>query len=466
MNTLIAISGLGVFCLIAEIFNLRKAIVPVVILGLLAVLGTTLNLYSFGSALDGKYSNMIVADKFSSAFTSLFILLTVFIVAMGHDVYKDHPTKISDYIAIKIFLLAGALAMVSFSNLAMFFLGIETLSIALYILAGSSRLDIKSNEAGMKYFLMGSFASGFILFGICLIYGAMGSFDVIEISSASLSAELPSWFPIGVVLVVVGMLFKIAAVPFHFWAPDVYEGSPSLVTATMSTLVKVVAVATLYKLVTVLNLNLSFGNQDILTAFQLIIVLISIASMTIGNIMALRQNNVKRMLAFSGISHAGFMLMALLTVANSSTTLLYYTTAYALAGIAAFAVIITVTKNKDNEDIVNFNGLGKTNPLMAAILTGALLSMSGIPIFSGFFAKFMLFTQTIQAGYLVVVIAGVINSIISVGYYFKLILAMYTKEPNEEKQATPFVYYAVGVVSILLNVLIGLYPSLVTNLLK
>jgi NADH-quinone oxidoreductase subunit N len=466
MNTLIAISGLGVFCLIAEIFNLRKAIVPVVILGLLAVLGTTLNLYSFGSALDGKYSNMIVADKFSSGFTSLFILLTVFIVAMGHDVYKDHPTKISDYIAIKIFLLAGAVAMVSFSNLAMFFLGIETLSIALYILAGSSRLDIKSNEAGMKYFLMGSFASGFILFGICLIYGAMGSFDALEISSASLSAELPEWFPIGVILIVIGMLFKIAAVPFHFWAPDVYEGSPSLVTATMSTLVKVVAVATLYKLVTVLNLNLSFDNQDILTAFQLIVVIISIASMTFGNIMALRQNNVKRMLAFSGISHAGFMLMALLTVANSSTTLLYYTAAYALAGIAAFAVIITVTKDKDNEDIVNFNGLGKTNPLMAAILTGALLSMAGIPIFSGFFAKFMLFTQTIQAGYLVVVIAGVINSIISVGYYFKLILAMYTKEPNEEKQATPFVYYAVGVVSILLNVLIGLYPSLVTNLLK
>jgi len=466
MNTLIAISGLGVFCLIAEIFNLRKAIVPVVILGLLAVLGTTLNQWSFGTILDGKYSNMVIVDKFSSAFTSLFIILTVFIIAMGHDVYKDHSTKISDYIAIKVFLLAGAVAMVSFSNLAMFFLGIETLSIALYILAGSSRLDIKSNEAGMKYFLMGSFASGIILFGICLIYGAMGSFDVIEISNASLSAELPTWFPIGVVLVVVGMLFKIAAVPFHFWAPDVYEGSPSLVTATMSTLVKVVAVATLYKLVTVLNLNSSFDNQDILTSFQLIIVIISVASMTIGNIMALRQNNVKRMLAFSGISHAGFMLMALLTVANSSTTLLYYTSAYALAGIAAFAVILTVTKNKYNEDIVNFNGLGKTNPLMAAILTAALLSMAGIPIFSGFFAKFMLFTQTIQAGYLVVVIAGVINSIISVGYYFKLILAMYTREPNEEKQPTPFVYYAVGIVSILLNVLIGLYPSLVTNLLK
>jgi NADH-quinone oxidoreductase subunit N len=402
---------------------------------------------------------MIVADKFSNAFSSLFIVLTIFLVAMSHDVYKDHETKISDFIAIKIFLLAGAVAMVSFSNLSMYFLGIETLSIALYILAGSSRLDIKSNEAGMKYFLMGSFASGFILFGICLIYGAMGSFDVTEISEMSRSAELPIWFPIGISLLTVGMLFKIAAVPFHFWAPDVYEGAPSIVTATMSTLAKVVAFATLYKLLATMN-------ADISSAYQNIIVIISIASMTVGNIMALRQNNVKRMLAFSGISHAGFMMMTLLSLSNSSGNLLYYTVAYALAGIASFAVIINVTRNKDNEDILNFNGLGKTNPVMAAVLSASLLSMAGIPIFSGFFAKFMLFTQTIQAGFLIVVIAGVINSIISVGYYFKLILAMYTKEPSEEKQATPFVYYAVGIVSIVLNIIIGLYPSLVTNLLK
>jgi len=459
MNTLIAISGVGVFCLIAEIFNFRKAIVPVVILGLLAVLGTTLNLWSFGELFNSQYTNMIVADKFSNAFSSLFIVLTIFLVAMSHDVYKDHETKISDFIAIKIFLLAGAVAMVSFSNLSMYFLGIETLSIALYILAGSSRLDIKSNEAGMKYFLMGSFASGFILFGICLIYGAMGSFDVIEISEMSRSAELPIWFPIGISLLTVGMLFKIAAVPFHFWAPDVYEGAPSIVTATMSTLAKVVAFATLYKLLATMN-------ADISSAYQNIIIIVSIASMTVGNIMALRQNNVKRMLAFSGVSHAGFMMMALLSLSNSSSNLLYYTVAYALAGIASFAVIINVTRTKDNEDIINFNGLGKTNPIMAAVLSASLLSMAGIPIFSGFFAKFMLFTQTIQAGFLIVVIAGVINSIISVGYYFKIILAMYTKEPSEEKQNTPFVYYAVGIVSIVLNIIIGLYPSLVTDLIN
>jgi NADH-quinone oxidoreductase subunit N len=172
------------------------------------------------------------------------------------------------------------------------------------------------------------------------------------------------------------------------------------------------------------------------------------------------------MLAFSGISHAGFMLMVILNIATAASTLLYYTAAYALAGIASFAVIIYVTKNKDNEDITNFNGLGKTNPLLAAVLTASLFSMAGIPIFAGFFAKFMLFSQTIKAGFLVVVIAGVINSIISIGYYFKLILAMYTKEATEEKHSVPFVYYVVAVLAILLNILLGIYPSFLNNLLN
>jgi NADH-quinone oxidoreductase subunit N len=254
------------------------------------------------------------------------------------------------------------------------------------------------------------------------------------------------------------MLFKIAAVPFHFWAPDVYEGSPALTTALMSTLAKVVAIATLYKLVTIMN-------ADISESFQLVIVIVSMASMTVGNIMALRQVNVKRMLAFSGISHAGFMLMTLLSTANAAGTLLYYTSAYALAGIAAFSVILYVCKNNENEDITNFHGLGKTNPLLAAILTAALLSMAGIPIFAGFFAKLFLFNQTIQAGYIALVIVAVINSIISVGYYFKLILAMYTKEPNETRTGTPIVIYAVAVIAIVLNIALGLFPSLVLDLL-
>lgn len=456
MNTLIAIVGLGIFSLIAEIFNFRKAIVPIAIIGLLAILGLTISEFNTPG---GYYNNMIVVDKFSVAFSSLFIILTVFLITLSHDVYKNHPTKISDYIAIKIFLLAGSVAMVSFGNLSMFFLGIEVLSISLYILAASNRLNVKSNEAGMKYFLMGSFASGIILFGICLIYGATGYFDVAEIHDLSQGLGLPIWFSIGIALLLIGMLFKIATVPFHFWAPDVYEGSPTITTTTMSTLAKVVAIATLYKLIHSLEANFSY-------TFEMVIVVVSIISMMVGNIMALRQTNVKRMLAFSGISHAGYMLMALLSLATAANTLLYYTAAYAFAGMAAFTVILYVCKDKDNEEIVNFNGLAKTHPLFAAILTGSLLSMAGIPIFSGFFAKFMLFTQTIESGFLVVVIFGVISSIISVGYYFKLILAMYTKEATEEKSAVPFVYYAVAVTAILLNIIIGIYPSLLTNVLS
>jgi NADH-quinone oxidoreductase subunit N len=455
MNTLIAIIGLGVLCLLFEIIELRKAIIPITIIGLLAILG--LNISEFNSPA-AYYNNMIIVSKFSTAFSGLFIVLTIFLVTLGHKFYEHQQGKISDFIAIKIFLLAGAVAMVSFGNLAMFFLGIEVLSIALYVLASSDRTSIKSNEAGLKYFLMGSFASGIILFGICLIYGAMGSFDVIEISELSRSAELPVWFPIGIVLLFIGMLFKIAAVPFHFWAPDVYEGSPALTTALMSTLAKVVAIATLYKLVTIMNADLS-------ESFKLIIVIISMASMTVGNIMALRQVNVKRMLAFSGISHAGFMLMTLLSTTNSAGTLLYYTSAYALAGIAAFSVILYVCKNNENEDMTNFHGLGKSNPLLAAILTAALLSMAGIPIFAGFFAKLFLFNQTIQAGYIALVIVAVINSIISVGYYFKLIIAMYNKESNEVRTGTPVVIYAVAIISIVLNIALGLFPSLVLDLL-
>jgi NADH-quinone oxidoreductase subunit N len=456
MNTLIAIIGLGVLCLLFEIMNFRKAIIPITILGLMGILGLTLSELNSPATY---YNNMIVVNKFSVAFSSLFIVLTIFLVALSHNFYEKHQTKISDYIAIKIFLLSGAVAMVSFGNLSMFFLGIEVLSISLYVLAASDRMNIKSNEAGLKYFLMGSFASGILLFGICLIYGAMGTFDIVEISELSQSAELPSWFFIGIVLLTIGMLFKIAAVPFHFWAPDVYQGAPALTTATMSTLAKVVAMAALYKLLTAMNVEITYG-------FQIVIVVISIASMTVGNIMALKQTNVKRMLAFSGISHAGFMLMALLSATTAAGSLLYYATAYSLAGIAAFSVLLYVCKDKGNEEISHFNGLGKTNPILAAVLTASLLSMAGIPVFAGFFAKLMLFTQTIESGYLIVVIAAVINSIISIGYYFKLILAMYTKDAAEEKQATPFVFYAVAVLAIVMNLIIGLYPTLILQLLS
>ncbi|MGX7667641.1 NADH-quinone oxidoreductase subunit N [Flavobacterium pedocola] len=454
MNTLIAIAVLGVIVLLAEIFNLRKAIIPVTIAGLIATLGLTVT--DFG-VNESHFNNMIVVNNFTVTFSGLFIVLTIFLISLSANFYQDRASKISDFVSIKLFLLAGAVSMVSFGNLAMFFLGIEVLSISLYILAGSDRLNIRSNEAGMKYFLMGSFASGIILFGIALIYGAVGSFDMNMIYEASNSATTVDWFYIGVSMITVGMLFKIATVPFHFWAPDVYEGAPALTTATMSTLAKVTAMATFFKLNQAMNGNMKFE-------YELVIVIVSIASMTVGNLMALRQNNIKRMLAFSGISHAGFMIMALLNLESATGSLFYYTAAYGLAGIAAFTVILYVCKGKNNEDIENFNGLGKRSPLMAGILTAALLSMAGIPIFSGFFAKFFLLNQVLNAGWLVLVIAGVINSMLAVYYYFRVISAMYTKEASEEATKVPFEFYIVAVLAMGLNIAIGVFPSALMDL--
>lgn len=457
MNTIIAIAGLGIICLVAEIFNARKAIVPITIIGLLAALGLTVAEYNHEQ--QSFYNNMIVTNNFSVAFSGLFIVLTIFLIALTPDFNKDHKAKISDFVAIKLFLLTGAIAMVSFGNLAMFFLGIEILSIALYVLAASRPKELRSNEAGMKYFLMGAFASGIILFGIALIYGATGSFDTAAIYEVIKTGQQPGWFFIGIVMLTIGLLFKIAAVPFHFWAPDVYEGSPILTTATMSTLTKIAAMAAFYKLMRALN-------HEVPGTYMIVISIVSVLSMTVGNLMALRQENVKRMLAFSGISHAGFMLMVFFNPIMTSGTLLYYTAAYALAGIAAFAVVLSVCTGKDNENIYNFNGLGKSHPVMAAILTCALLSMAGIPIFSGFFAKMFLFNQVLRTGHIAIVIIAVVNSIISVGYYFKLILAMYTKDNTEEKQPVPFLYSAVAILAILLNIGMGLYPSFVADLIR
>lgn len=453
MNTLIAISLLGILCLLLEVFNLRKAIVPVTAVGLAATLAYTISLLGTNTS---HYNNMVVTNKFTIGFSSLFIVLTLFLVLLSADFYQKTAHKIADYVSIKIFLLAGGIAMVSFGNMAMFFLGLEILSISLYILAGSNPLSLKSNEAGMKYFIMGSFASAVILFGIALVYGAIGSFDVNQIYEASHSASTVDWFYIGASMISVGMLFKIAAVPFHFWAPDVYEGAPALTTATMSTLAKVVAIAAFFKLNRYLN-----GNMK--EAYEVMLVVIAILSMTVGNIMALKQYNVKRILAYSGISHAGFMLVSLLNVNLYAPTLFYYTIAYATAGMAAFAVVIYVCKDKENEDIEHFRGFGKQNPVLGAVLTAALLSMGGIPIFSGFFAKFFIFNEALHSHYTVLVVFGILNSIIAIGYYFRIIGTLFSGQSVTENKKIPLVYYLVALGAIAINIGIGILPSIITG---
>jgi NADH-quinone oxidoreductase subunit N len=456
MKTLVYTSTLGLVCMLAEMFNLRKFILPIAGLGLVAIFG--LNVTSWG-VNQGFYHNMVMIDNYSVAFSALLILLTLFIVILSGNFYKNEESKISDYLAIIIFTLCGALAMVSFGNMAMFFLGIEVLSISLYILAGSKRKDVKSNEAAMKYFLMGSFASGVLLFGIALIYGETGSFDIAKISEYATTATPTLLYYIGAGMILIAVLFKASVAPFHFWAPDVYEGSPTLTTATMATVAKIAAFAGFYRL-------FSASFIPAMPAYAWVLSAVTALTLIIGNFSALNQDSFKRMLAFSGISHAGYLMLGIVSLyGKTDNAIFFYSLAYGVSSIAAFAVAIVVAANVGSEKFEAFNGLGKKKPLLAVAMTIAMLSMAGIPPFAGFFGKYYIFSEAVRNGHITLVVLAVVASIVSVYYYFKVIIAMYTKESKEAAFTIKPAYSFVIVVCILVTVLAGLFPSVLASLL-
>ncbi|NDW08926.1 NADH-quinone oxidoreductase subunit N [Dysgonomonas sp. 520] len=461
MITLVAVSGLGILCLILEIINLRKILVPVTLLGLVAILGATATEFYLNEPfIEIDNYNMVETSRFSQAFSILFILLTALIIGMSSKFYEDKMTKIADYVSLKIFMLAGAIAMVSFGNFAMFFIGIEVLSICGYVLAASEPKNLKSNEAGMKYFIMGAFASSFILFGLALLYGATGSFDVETIKQilAVRGESLPVWANLGFVMVLVGLLFKASVVPFHFWAPDVYEGSPTLVTTIMSTLIKVAAISALFKFLTIMSVLVT-------PTVQLGLIVFSIITMLVANITALRQSNLKRMMAYSGISHTGFMMMGLLSFNESANSTLYYAAAYSFAAIAGFAVIMAVCQDKGNENISNIFGLARRHPALAGIMACAMVSLGGIPVFAGFFAKMFVFSQMFEARQIILVMFGIVSSIIAIFYYFGTTNVMFTKEnPEDISFKASKRYTTVAFIAISLNILIGVCPFIIMDL--
>jgi NADH-quinone oxidoreductase subunit N len=476
MNTLIYTSALAIVCMLAEMLNLRRFIWPIAIAGLLLILG--INIGIFSAMMGGQtslnlgglvisnwgteradYYNMISTTKFSVAFSGLITLLGLFIIILSGNFYKGEETKISDYLSIIIFTLCGGMAMVSFGNLAMFFLGLEVLSISLYILAGSKRKDLKSNEAGMKYFLMGSFASGILLFGVALIYGAAGSFDMERIGTYAIQSGVSSvLFMVGVGMVMIALMFKVSAVPFHFWAPDVYEGSPTLITALMATVAKIAAFAAFYRLFSFFMPALPF--------YAWILSAVAALTITVGNFSALNQDSFKRMLAFSGISHAGYLMMGILSMhGKTDNAVFFYSLAYGISSIGAFAVAIMVAQNVGSDKIEAFNGLGKRKPLLSAALTIAMLSMAGIPPFAGFFGKYYIFSEAVRNGHLLLTVLAVINSIIGIYYYMKVIIAMYTKDSDEVVFTVNPAYGAVIFITVVLSLLLGIMPSFFTHLL-
>ncbi len=462
MNTLIYTSCLGLFCLIAEILNLRKLLIPVILIGLAGIFyvnstywGNTSDVSIYGIDI----AHMLRIDNFAVAFSALALFLMGLIFVMSADYYKNEPHRLSDYLAILVFILCGTLVLFSYQNMAMLFLGIEIVSISLYVMAGSLRFSVRSNEAGFKYFLMGSFATGFLLFGIALVYGASGSFVLNHIMQYAASSTVSPLFYVGMLLIVMAMLFKVAAVPFHFWSPDVYEGSPALVTALMSTLVKIGMFGAFYRLM----------NNGFIYTFgyaQTILVIVCVATIIIGNIVALSQQNFKRLLAYSGISHAGYMFLAILSLrTDSSSALFFYGTTYSLASIGAFAIAIPVFSAMKSENIEAFNGLGKKHPVLAALLTMMMLSLAGIPPFAGFIGKYNIFSEAFQNGYFTLTVIAIINSIIGIYYYTKVILAMYTKPANETPVSPSLVYWIVIGICAALSLLLGVLPNVLIGLL-
>jgi NADH-quinone oxidoreductase subunit N len=455
MNTLIYTSILGLLCMVVEILDLRKILVPMIILGLATIFYFNLGDWNH---VQFFYNNMIRVDNYSVAFSGLAIVLSVLIFVLSADFYKEDSRHISDYLAILIFALCGAIVMFSFWNMAMLFLGIEILSISLYIMAGSKRFDVKSNEAGFKYFLMGSFASGFLLFGIALIYGATGSFHLANIATYVSLGHISPLFYVGMMMMLVAMLFKVAAVPFHFWSPDVYEGAPALVTAYMSTLVKIAAFGAFYRLFYVTFI----GTFD---SINLILAIVTAATIILGNVTALSQLNFKRLLAYSGISHAGYLMLGLISMkGGTANAMFFYSAGYAIATIGAFAVAILVFKAMKNENIDAFNGLGKKNPMLAAALTMSMLSLAGIPPFVGFLGKYYIFSEAIRNGQITLTFIALLNSIVGVYYYFKVILAMYTKEANETEVSGTVSYYVIISICLILSIALGLFPDMLMHL--
>jgi len=460
MNALILLSSLGIIAMVSEIFGFKKFIWWIVVLSLIGIFFYSLT--KEWSTYVRYYNDMMFVDNYALAFIGLLILLALAWFLISKDQYETGIYNRSDHYALILFSLVGGVVLVSFSNLSMLFLGIEILSIPLYILAGSNKNNLASNESSIKYFMMGAFATGIMLFGIALIYGAVGSFnlDLIKDYVEFHQNHIPALFYTGVFLIMIGLAFKVSAAPFHFWTPDVYEGAPVFITGFMATIVKTAGFAAFFRL-----FSTSFSGliQDWGTTMSFMIGL----TIILGNILAVYQTSVKRMLAYSGIAQGGYLLLTLLLLNDDAiSALLLYSASYSLSSLCAFSVLYWVIKIKGNDSFDSFNALGKSHPVLAFVLTISMLSLAGIPPAIGFFAKFYLFAAVLKQGYSTLVVIAIIGSLISVYYYFRLIIAMYAKEGEVTSLNISYASKFVLLVMAGLIVFLGLSPGMFLNIIN
>jgi NADH-quinone oxidoreductase subunit N len=408
------------------------------------------------------FSGMLEVGGKPAIFNFIFSLGAALVILSSMDYLKKYGTYYGEYYILIQSAVLGMMVMSGAKDILMIFMGLELMSICFYVLAGINRKKLSANEASMKYFLLGSFATGFIVYGIALIYGATGSTSIQNITENFTNYSSNIIFILGLAFFLIGFSFKIAAVPFHMWVPDVYQGSATTVTGLMSTTGKTAAFSVL---IIIISAIFSFGNNQI---FRPYFAAIATLSMLFGSIVAISQNNMKRMLAYSSIAHAGYMYIGLASGNNYGVAgIIFYLSAYTFMNIGAFAVISVVEgENDSHTDLNSYAGLNSKNPILAASMAVFMFALAGIPPLAGFFGKYYVFVSAIQNNLTWLAIVGVISSVISVYFYIRVVVLMYFKESveNFHISVSSFSLLAI-IISALLVLVFGLLPDSLMNVI-
>lgn len=379
--------------------------------------------------LSNSFGGMVLYGGMASFGTAVILFATFFSVMMTDDYLDESGLLSAELYAMILFATTGMISLATANHLVVLFVGLETMSICLYVMAGFFKNDKKGAEAALKYFLLGAFSTGFLLYGIALLYGATGSLYLDQIAS---QAENSLLYLAGAALLLTGFFFKISAVPFHMWTPDVYQGTPTTLTGYMSTASKTAAFISM--IIVVMRI---FGSDGDLGQSREVLQIIAILTMIVGNLVALTQHNVKRMLAYSSIAHAGYLLVGLASGSDQGVSaMLYYLFAYSIMNVGAFGVIAYFERNKglDFTEVENYAGLGARQPMMAALLSVFLFSLAGIPPFAGFLGKYYVFAAAVRADMILLAVIGVLASATSVYYYLRVMVFMYFRDSHVQPE--------------------------------
>lgn len=409
------------------------------------------------------FSNMLVTGGTANIFYFLFCFGAAIVTMLSIDYLKKAGIYFGEYYILLQSAVLGMMLMASARDLVMIFIGLEQMSVTFYVLAGFNRKKHISNEASLKYFLLGAFATGFIVYGMGLIYGAVGSMSIDSIIFSFKSVSTNAIFIVGVLLFIIGFAFKIAAFPFHMWVPDVYQGAPTTVGALMSTGGKTAAFSAL------LIAFVPFIGQAEFSIFKPFLSALAVLSMLFGSIVAIAQTDIKRMLAYSSISHAGYMLIGVTSgLAEGTAGVIFYLAAYTFMNLGAFGVVSVLEgENDTNLKIDDYRNLGTKNPLLAGLMAMFMFALSGIPPFAGFFGKYYVFIAAIEANMTWLAIVGILSSVISVYFYLRIVIIMYFKDGNEGLSPILSNTALLGIIiSALIVILMGVFPGSVIDLIS